>query len=142
MKYLLALALIMFSLNLTIAPVPANHISMKDVQCLAANIHFEAQGESKKGKIAVGHVTLNRVNDPNFPKTICSVVKQPGQFSWYAKADITKLKIPRATKQLAYEIVQGKYKDITLGAVYFHNGTVDAFKRKITTKIGAHTFYS
>tara|TARA_R110002051_G_scaffold226325_2_gene289031 strand:+ start:284 stop:526 length:243 start_codon:yes stop_codon:yes gene_type:complete len=34
-----------------------------DLHCLAQNIYFEARGEPMIGKVAVGHVVLNRAAD-------------------------------------------------------------------------------
>ena len=41
---------------------------------LARIITAEAQGEPLKGKMAVGNVVLNRVNSPEYPNTIYSVI--------------------------------------------------------------------
>lgn len=60
------------TVNLIVTPF----ISDKDIECLARNIFYEAGGESKEGKIAVGMVTMNRVQDPRYPKSVCEVVKQ------------------------------------------------------------------
>ena len=58
--------------------------------CLVENIYFESKGESMRGKIAVGVVTLNRVKDPRYPSTICEVVKQgPVRESWKTRQDST-----------------------------------------------------
>jgi spore germination cell wall hydrolase CwlJ-like protein len=58
--------------------------------CLVENIYFESKGESMRGKIAVGVVTLNRLKDPRYPKTICEVVKQgPVRESWKTRQDST-----------------------------------------------------
>jgi spore germination cell wall hydrolase CwlJ-like protein len=58
--------------------------------CLVENIYFESKGESMRGKIAVGVVTLNRVKDPRYPNTICEVVKQgPVRESWKTRQDST-----------------------------------------------------
>ena len=58
---------------------------MREVECLAQNIYFEAGAEPIAGKIAVATVTLNHVKQ-GFAKTICGVVKQKRngvcQFSW------------------------------------------------------------
>jgi spore germination cell wall hydrolase CwlJ-like protein len=51
-------------------------IDIKELNCLAKNIFFEAGGEPVEGKVAVGLVTLNRMEDPRFPKTVCGVVDQ------------------------------------------------------------------
>ena len=47
-----------------------------ETYCLARNIYFEAGNQPLAGRIAVAHVTLNRVNDVQFPNTICAVVYQ------------------------------------------------------------------
>ena len=47
-----------------------------DYHCLASNIYREARNQSLSGKVAVGQVVLNRVDNERFPDTICSVVKQ------------------------------------------------------------------
>jgi spore germination cell wall hydrolase CwlJ-like protein len=51
-------------------------VDLKELQCLARNIFFEAANEPVEGKVAVGLVTINRMEDPRFPKTICGVVDQ------------------------------------------------------------------
>ena len=53
-----------------------NSVDPKELLCLARNIFYESGNEPEAGKIAVGVVTLNRVEDPRFPKTVCEVVKQ------------------------------------------------------------------
>jgi len=58
-------------------------IDVDQMHCLAKNIYFEARGESRTGKIAVANVTLNRVDDPRFPNTICNVVHQAVYSTWW-----------------------------------------------------------
>lgn len=58
------------------SPIVDINLSSKDVDCLAKNIYYEAGGESEEGKVAVAMVTINRVRDGRFGKTICSVVDQ------------------------------------------------------------------
>lgn len=120
--------------------VPVNNT---EVNCLAMNIHYEARGEAMKGKIAVGHVTLNRVKSKFFPESICGVVKQKKQFSWVKpNTNFHAPNIPDETFKLAVDILNGKYKDYSRGALYFHNENVPPFPRKETTRIGRHIFYS
>ena len=52
--------------------------------CLALNIYFEARSEDLISQIAIGQVTLNRVESEKYPDTVCEVVTQQGQFSWYS----------------------------------------------------------
>ena len=51
-------------------------INIKELQCLARNIFFEAASEPLEGKVAVGLVTLNRVQDGRFAQSVCGVVDQ------------------------------------------------------------------
>ncbi|SVC06152.1 uncharacterized protein METZ01_LOCUS259006, partial [marine metagenome] len=46
----------------------------REVTCMAKNIFFEAAIESTAGKLAVAHVTLNRVDSQWYPNTVCEVV--------------------------------------------------------------------
>lgn len=65
----------------------------KQIDCLAANVFYEARSESKSGQELVALVTLNRVKDKSHPNDVCSVVtekrKKKGrsicQFSWYCE---------------------------------------------------------
>ena len=50
-----------------------------NVACLAEAIYFESGNQSDAGRLAVGHVILNRVEMKEYPDTICDVVQQ-GQY--------------------------------------------------------------
>jgi spore germination cell wall hydrolase CwlJ-like protein len=58
------------------SPIVDINLSSKDVDCLAKNIYYEAGGEPEEGKVAVAMVTINRVRDGRFGRSICSVVDQ------------------------------------------------------------------
>ena len=60
------------------------YFDREEVDCLAKNIYFEAKTESIKGQVAVGLVTLNRVMGRHYPNTVCEVVYERKQFSWYS----------------------------------------------------------
>ncbi len=119
------------------------------ILCLAMNIYHEARGEPIKGQIAVGTVTMNRANWD--VKEICPVVYAPNQFSWtsfkknpYGHPPHDDKSWQRA-RQLAKNIVDGKVKDVTYGATFFHTNNVrpvwrHAFQR--TVVIGNHVFYA
>lgn len=51
-------------------------VDTKELTCLARNIFFEAGNEPEEGKVAVGLVTLNRLQDGRFGKSVCGVVDQ------------------------------------------------------------------
>ena len=58
------------------SPIVDINLSSKDIDCLAKNIYYEAGSEPEEGKVAVDMVTINRVRDGRFGKTVCSVVDQ------------------------------------------------------------------
>lgn len=116
----------------------------EDLICLANTIHHEARGESMLGKKAVGYVVMNRVKSDRFPNSICEVVTQKNgkicQFSWHCNKPKTT-KISQQVLDIALKILENGSTDPTNGALFFHNTTVDSFKRKRTTTIGNHIFY-
>jgi spore germination cell wall hydrolase CwlJ-like protein len=63
-------------INRLTTPFITFNFTSKDEDCLARNIYYEAGGESEEGKAAVGIVTINRVKDGRFARTICEVVHQ------------------------------------------------------------------
>ena len=59
----------------TVNMIATPFLTDKDIECMAKNIFYEAGSEPTEGKIAVGIVTLNRVQDGRFGKNVCDVVK-------------------------------------------------------------------
>ena len=50
--------------------------------CLALNVYFEARGEEPDAQRMIAEVVMERVNTEGYPKTVCGVVWEKGQFSW------------------------------------------------------------
>jgi len=139
--------------------LPEVQINPDELECLAANIYFEARGEPHLGKLAVAHVTLNRVRSKSFPNDICGVVYQAKtnskgnpirhkcQFSWYCdgKREVIDEKDKyEEIKQLAHEFLSAPNEDITDGAEFYHAVSVSPFWRKSfqqTVVINDHIFY-
>ena len=126
----------------------------EEINCLALNIYFEARGEPTDGKIAVGHVVLNRVADTRYPDKICEVVKQGGprpkhrcQFSWWGEGRSDRPRDLQAWKEsqvLARVVFWGYAEDPTDGALWYHADYVfPAWGRKLARGpvIGRHQFY-
>jgi len=121
----------------------------EDLECLSKNIYHEARGEGLEGMWAVAMVTLNRLRDGRFPKTICGVVYEPFQFSWTSTKVVERE--PEAldySSQVAYAALQlenHELADNTEGSKWFHS---IAIKRPVWTKklkkavnVGKHIFY-
>ena len=137
----------------------------KQISCLQKNVYFEAAVESTAGKLAVAHVTYNRVKNKYFPNSFCDVIYQGKhyasghpkrdrcQFSWYCDR---KHDVPypgptwKNTKELAKWFYDNKdnIKDITDGALYYHADYIDAprwavsKKTQKTVQIDTHIFYA
>lgn len=120
----------------------------REFECMATTIYFEAAIEPYEGKLAVGEVIMNRVDDPKYPATICDVIQQPWQFSWY-KDGVSNLpnrtthswgESVRAAEEVMFSVTSRLRSDVQ----YYHADYVDPYwAKKMTkvTKIGAHIFY-
>ena len=113
---------------------------------LALNMYREARGESLQGQLAVAEVTLNRVKHKSFPSTICSVISQKNQFTWYAKQGISNPNTKKFKEMLSLSraILSNKVQLPKTGALYFVNSsTRPSFLRnkKHVADIDNHSFY-
>ena len=133
-----------------------------EVACLAEAIYFESGNQSDAGRLAVGHVVLNRQEMREYPNTICDVVHQAEyrenwkgnmipvkhrcQFSYFCDGKpeiIEDSKTWNESYMLATLLVNGMY-DFTHGASHYHNDSVHPYwadHLKHTVTIDNHIFY-
>ncbi len=113
-----------------------------EVRCLEAAIHHEAKGESFAGKLAVGNVVLNRTVSSEFPKSVCAVVKQKKQFSWYKGNDaVMNDKVSPDTKKAARKAMASTRDNVMFfHATYVAPGWSKKMQRRFT--VGNHVFYA
>jgi spore germination cell wall hydrolase CwlJ-like protein len=128
-----------------------------ELQCLADNVYQEAAFEPEEGQLAVAIVTMNRVHDPEYPKTICGVVyerhlnphnhKMTCQFSWTCKH---RNQIVHSKYLEAREVARKAFlKHVQVaeleGVTLYHASYIDtpdwAARSQYVTKIGQHVFY-
>jgi spore germination cell wall hydrolase CwlJ-like protein len=130
---------------------------MRDRQlgCLAKNVYYEAGGEPFEGKVAVAQVTLNRVNNSQFPNDVCKVIYQKNvfyekvvcQFSWTCDRSVAFRPTNRANYNesmiAAQKVLLEDYRLPGLkDAMYFHGDYINpGWKRERVAKIGRHIFY-
>ena len=134
----------------------------KQIACLAKNIYFEAAVESTAGKLAVAHVTHNRVSSHHYPDSYCKVIyegkhfasgfpkRDRCQFSWYCDGRHDS-PYPGPTWQKVQDLASYYYanaddlRDITDGATHYHADYIDsprwATYKKKTVQIDTHIFY-
>ena len=139
-------------------------LNKKELNCLNLAIYKEARGESILGQQLVAKVILNRVKDPSFPNSVCKVVFQPKQFSWYnqGKTEAIGRLLKGSTRGLkpkdiaAYQ--EAQFIALTMikeevelpkkynKALYFVHTKVAGklkwlTKKKFLGKVGSHRFY-
>jgi len=124
-----------------------------ETECMARNLYFEAAIEGKVAMFAVAAVTMNRVKSKRWPNTVCGVVQQKLQFSWFwdGLADT----VPRNNSKLEHDAwadaqwiaknyANGYKGDITDGADHYHTINVNPKWNRnmpVTIQLGSHIFY-
>ena len=117
-------------------------LSKEQIECLVLNSYHESRGDGEKGMLATIFVVLNRTKDSRFPSTPCKVIAQPNQFSWYGKGKtIKEPEMYDKAKQLVHEVLEGKHKDWSRGALYFNSLHKQPKGTVCTVRIGGHSFY-
>lgn len=124
------------------------------VECLADAVYYEAAFEPVDGQRAVAQVIINRVRDPNFPKSVCGVVfqgyqrKTGCQFSFVCDGSM-KRRPPTPQEEgyakiVAEQALSGYVEKDVGTATHYHTDYVRpkwAPEMVKVTKIGQHIFY-
>ncbi len=109
---------------------------------LSRIIHAESGNQPLAGKIAVGNVVMNRVNDPKFPNNVYDVLFQKNQFSPAASGSIYRE--PNAESVVAAKLVLDG-AEVAPTALFFNGAgatrSYAARHRTYVTTIGDHAFY-
>lgn len=134
--------------------IAQRRMQMAEENCLARAVYFEARSESELGQLAVAKVILNRVKDPEYPKSICGVVYQGSgrrnscQFSFACDGlpdDVRSASSWANAKRIAQMAISGDAKVAAVGsATNYHADYVRpawAKNMKRLIKIGRHVFY-
>ncbi|HEX3367166.1 cell wall hydrolase [Phenylobacterium sp.] len=126
--------------------------SARELDCLTQSVYFEARGETPRGQAAVAQVVLNRVANPNFPKTVCGVVFQGAathgcQFSFACDGSMRRGRELGAwdrARQVAERALSGVSVAGIGSATHFH--TIDCSpdwgpQMLRVAQVGLHVFY-
>lgn len=112
-----------------------------NIELLARVIHAEAGAETHLGKVAVGGVILNRIQNSKFPKTMAGVVYQPHAFESVSNGMINR-SASSTSQKAARDAISGW--DPSGGALYFFNPAKTnnpwIWARTIINRIGKHVF--
>jgi len=121
--------------------------------CLATAIYFEGRSEPVDAQLAIAEVVINRMHHPEYPGTICEVVKQDKgpkahdcQFSFYCDGKSDKPREEPAWR-LAQEIAAQALSGDVLGhrATHYHTKAAKPVWRHDLIQVGVigeHIFYS
>lgn len=116
-----------------------------ELECLAGAVYFESKGEPLSGQLAVANVILNRTASGRFPRSICGVVRQPGQFSFLRGGRMPEI---RSNSQyttalgIARVAMDKEWDNPAPSALYFHARRVSpGWSRARVASIGNHIFY-
>jgi len=94
----------------------------------------------------VAETILNRVADERWPDTVCEVIKQPHQFSFYSdgKSDTPRdLNAYTTAVLVAAEALSNE--NVGSGALYYHTVDVRPVWRhdlEVLGRVGEHIFYA
>ncbi|WP_235525259.1 cell wall hydrolase [Sphingomonas sp. Leaf42] len=121
-------------------------IDDEELNCLAVSIYFESKGEPLAGQLAVADVILNRTTSGRFPSSVCSVVKQPGQFSFVKGGRLPDIDTSRRAWKTAVAVARVATKDLwqspAKNALYFHARHVSPnWGKARVASVGNHIFY-
>ncbi len=116
-----------------------------ELECLAGAVYFESKGEPLSGQLAVAEVIINRTTSGRFPTSICSVVKQPGQFSFVRGGRIPAVGANaqyRTATAIAKVALADAWDSPAPKALYFHARRVSPnWGKARVAMIGNHVFF-
>lgn len=138
----------------------------EEVACLRDNIFYEARNQSVRGQLAVGFVTINRVNNKFYPNSICGVVydgvrnehdqlvvnrcqfswacaRSPQRVNWSNPAEVEAFE---RAHDLAVSILNGDIDNFLKNVTHYHANYVspewsDSPRMQRVAQVGAHVFY-
>lgn len=127
-------------------PQATNGIALSDddLTCLAKIVHHESANQPEAGQLAVAHVVLNRLASPRFPKSVCAIALQPGQFFNVHAYDPSGDRRWPNSLRIARMAAEGHGNEHAPGALFFHTaGHNSSFfrSRPRVTQIAGHVFY-
>jgi spore germination cell wall hydrolase CwlJ-like protein len=134
------------TLSAAVAAQDASSAASEELHCLATGVYYESKSEPLAGQLAVAEVILNRARSGGrFPSSVCSVLTQPGQFSFVRGG---KIPTPPANAQWRKALAVAKVAQADLWdspaseALYFHaRYSKPGWGRAAVVTIGNHVFY-
>ena len=124
-------------------PIQQFSITDEEIEMLKYIVEQETRGGSYRHKCIVTNVVLNRVKDSRFPNTVRGVLLQKNQFSstwnYYQKRN----KPDEKTENAVNNVLNGKERDESNGALYFHSMSSDGWFSSLSfvMEMEGHRFF-
>lgn len=115
-------------------------------QCMATAIYYESRAESLEGQHAVADVLINRAASGRFPRSVCGVVKQAGQFSFVRGGRMPNANRTSRDWRDAVAITRialnARWDSAAPKALFFHARRVSpGWRLTRVATVGNHVFY-
>ncbi|MBV8567191.1 MAG: cell wall hydrolase [Methylobacteriaceae bacterium] len=89
-------------------------------ECMARVMYFESNRSSDDGMLAVGTVVMNRLESGKYPRSVCGVVGQPGQFAAGALTSPILEPGRARAERIAAAVLSGQRHPGMDGVMFFH----------------------
>lgn len=132
----------------------------KEVECLGVAIYHESRALTFNGMVHVANVIMNRVESSKYPNTVCEVVAQNRQFSYYGQGkpetlyDILYAARSNPTQydfdsfgvsiDIAHSVYNGLVRPLNKTVLYYHTEDVDPEwndEMTLVALVDGHEFY-
>lgn len=120
----------------------SEYYNEESIYWLSRIIYCESGNQRLSGKIAVGNVVMNRVNDPQFPNSIYEVIFQKNQFTPASTKAIYRT--PNEESVIAAKLVLDGALALD-DVLFFNRAGMNSYasrNRTYVATIGEHAFYA
>lgn len=93
---------------------------LSDQDCMERAMYFESNRSSREGMVAVGSVVMNRVRSGKYPRSVCGVVGQRGQFARGVLTRPMKDGGAPLAREAARAVLRGERHPRIGNAMFFH----------------------
>lgn len=126
---------------------------MREANCLAEAVYYEARSESRSGQVAVAQVIQNRVDSKHYPDSICGVVYQGSerttgcQFSFTCDGSMDRTPKGKSwdrSENVARFVLSEAPRSLVGRSTHYHTTQIDPHwsgSLQKTGQVGSHIFY-
>jgi spore germination cell wall hydrolase CwlJ-like protein len=116
---------------------------LSDRECMTRAMYFESNRSSEDGMLAVGTTVMNRLAAPGYPKTVCGVVGQRGQYAQGVLTQPMNSRERQRVERVADAVLGGERHPQVGGAMFFHTAglTFPYHNMHYVAVAGGNAFY-